>query len=45
MFAEISNAANNLTKESAVKCISETEMCRKQMNKCELNQTLLSILI
>jgi hypothetical protein len=30
MFAERSNAANNLTKESSVRCISETQVCPKQ---------------
>ena len=30
MFEERSDTANNLTKESAVRCISETQICPKQ---------------
>jgi hypothetical protein len=29
MFAERSNTTNNLTKESSVRCISETQVCPK----------------
>jgi hypothetical protein len=32
MFAERANAANNLTKESAERCIFQTPICPKQVS-------------